>query len=257
MFRRTFIASASVLALSRAQAVGTPWVAPANIMEEFERFDVLTSPAYTDASTGALGTVYLLKSDAKASNFSWDPSTIQDKLQLILFMSGKTLGKRLISSQNYQRLDETGAGARNQCVAFAKAMTNAGTTTGWKKGTTMLSLFPNGRAPSQWQAEAMLQTGTMITTFGSALIYSNNTTNPHVAIVRNVVADSTGKILGVNVYNQNGMDRVSLNGIVVNVGDYKTTNPTGGTITKNFIPWSNLATTAVPLSMKNYSIVTN
>ncbi len=147
MFRRTFIASASTLAFSRVQAAGTPWVCPEGIMQTFEQFDTL--PVYTSTSTGALGTVYLLKSDAKASSFSWDPTTIQDKLQLILFMSGKTLGKRLISGTNYQRLDETGAGARNQCVAFAKAMTNAGTTTGWKKGTTMLSLFPNGRAPSQ------------------------------------------------------------------------------------------------------------
>jgi hypothetical protein len=258
MFRRTLIAAGATLFLSSAFAAGNPWITPDNILSTFEQFDTL--PVYSSASTGSLGTVYLLKSDAKATSLSWDPTTVQDKLQLILFMSGKTLGKRLISGTNYQRLDETGAGARNQCVAFAKAMTNAGSTTTWYRKTAndLSSLFPNGQASSQLAGLGKIRPGTMLATFGGATIYSNSP-NPHVLVVKYIDIDTNGKVLGMMVYDQNGMTRVTLNGTSVAVGDGNngTTNPTGGTLIKHYIPWNNTATTSVPLSMKNYTVVTD
>jgi hypothetical protein len=132
-------------------------------------------------------------------------------------------------------------------------MTGAGATSTWVKGQSISSIFPNAQAPSQWMAEGMVRPGTMIAYFAGSSTYPN-TTSSHVAIVSHVVADSTGKVLGVNVIDQNGMDAVVLGGATVGVGDAKTTNPTGGTIIKHFIPWSSTSPKG-SFSFKNYHVV--
>lgn len=257
MFARTIISSAivafSFFSTPVVQAAGTPIKAPDNILSTFEGFDVVS--AYTSTTTSLLGTVYVLKSDVKANNVSWDPTTVQEKLQLTLFMSGKTLGKRSLGGVNHQRLDETAAGARNQCVAFVKAMTGIGATSTWIRGTAVSVIFPNAKAPSDWQAQAMLQPGTMIAYFDGQTTYQNLPTS-HVAIVKYVVSDTNGNIQGAMVYDQNGMDSVVLNAASVAVGDAKTTNPKGGTVTKHFIPWSSISTRK-SFSLKNYHVVTD
>jgi hypothetical protein len=257
-FAKSLVTSSIMTMSGWVFGAGNPWIAPDNIMSTFEQFDTL--PVYSSASTGSLGTVYLLKSDAKATNVIWDPSTVHDKLQNILYMSGKTLGKRILSGTNYQRLDETGAAYRNQCAAFAKAMTGAGSTTAWYRKTSndLSALFPNGKASSQLAGLGKIRPGTMLATFGGAATY-NSSPIPHVVIVKYLDIDNTGKVLGMMVYDQNGMTRVSLNGTSIAVGDGTngTTNPTGGTIIKHYIPWNNTATTSAPLSMKNYTVVTD
>lgn len=252
-FAKSLIMSSIMTICTVTMGAGNPFIAPDNIMATFEQFD--TVPVYTSTSTSGIGTVFLLKSDAKATNVSWDPSTVQDKLQNTLYMSGKTLGKRVISGINHLRLDETNATYRNQCSAFAKAMTGAGATTGWyrKASNDMTALFPNGMASSQLAGLGKIRPGTMLATFNGSTVYSSNA-KPHVVILRNLDISSTGKVLGMMVYDQNGMDSVVMAGTTVNVGDYKTTNPTGGTIAKHYIPWSS---TSAALSMKNYTIVTD
>lgn len=231
-----------------AHAAG-PYKVPDNILTTFEYFP---DTAWQAATTTPLGTVYLLKSDVRATSATFDPSTVHEKLGYMLYMTGMQLGKRSILNVNYERIDEVGAGARNQCVAFGKAMTGAGATSTWVKGTALTVLYPNQRAPSQLEAMALLPPGTMIANFDGSATYPNRSTS-HVVTVRGVNADSTGKVLSISVYTQNGMSQVKIGTSTVNVGDTSTGN--GGTIMKYDIPWSNANSTIGSFSAKNYNIV--
>lgn len=231
---------------------GTPYVAQGNQMSTFENFP---SNVWQPASTVPLGTIYILKSDVKATSISWDPSTVNDKLYY-LASSAFSIGKRAGAGMNFSLVDEKSALNRNQCVAFGKFMTGAGYTGDWVKSTPLTDLYPNGKAASQFEAVGKIPYGTMIAYFDMQAKYPNNQ-NSHVVIVRGVNADSTGKILSIDVYGQNGVDSAVIGSITVPLGDNKTYNPTGGTIVKYTIPWNNTKSTRGSFSAMNYNIVTN
>lgn len=250
MKRRSIILSTvpAITFPSFVSAASTPYKASDDALLTFENFP---SNVWQSASTTALGTVYILKSDAKATSLAFDPSTVHEKLGYVLYMTGMQLGKRNLLNVNYERIDEINAGARNQCVAFGKSMTGAGVTSGWIKGTALATLYPSGKAPSQLEAMARLQPGTLIANFDGSATYPNRFTS-HVAVVRGVNADSTGKVLSIEVYSQNGMSTVKIGSTTVNVGDPNTGN--GGTIMKYSLPWSSSSTVG-SLSAKNYHVV--
>lgn len=250
MKRRSIILSVlpTIALPSFVNAAPTPYKASDAILLTFENFP---SNAWQLATSAILGSVYILKSDVKATELAFDPSTVHEKLGYVLNMSGMQLGQRTLLNVNYERIDEVNAGDRNQCVAFGKSMTGAGTTSGWIKGTALSSLYPNGRAPSQLEAMARLQPGTLIANFDGSATYPNRFTS-HVAVVRGVNADSTGKILSIDVYAQNGMSTAKIGSNTVNVGDNSTGN--GGTIMKYSLPWSSTSTMG-SLSAKNYHVV--
>ncbi len=183
---------------------------------------------------------------------AFDPSTVHDKLGYVLNMTGMQLGKRNLLNVNYERIDETGAGTRNQCVAFGKSMTGASSTSTWIQGIALATLYPNGKAPTQLEAMAKLPPGTMIAYYDGYTTYQNTATS-HVAVVRGINADSNGKIISVDVYAQNGMSQILLGSNTLNVGDDKTGN--GGTIMKYTIPWSNTNSSRGSFNAKGYHVV--
>ena len=256
--RQTLTGMAVIGAWSAVAAAPTPWVAGDTILVTLENLPVA---AFDTASTTALGSVSILKSGAKATALAFDPSAVQDKLQYVLKMNGMSLSSRVLyktatpkvaySATRYQRIDETGAGARNQCVAFAKAMTGAWITKNWLRGQALAELYPKGKAPSQLEAMAKLRPGTMIANFDGSITYPNSAAS-HVAIVLSVDADKNGVVQAVNVIDQNGMAFVNMGSVSVNVGDDKTGD--GGTIMKHRIPWD-AGSTRSSFSAKNYHVV--
>ena len=249
MFIRFITSVILILSSFSTLAAPTPYRVPDSILTTFENFP---ASVWQSATTTPLGTVYLLKSDARATTASWDPSTVHEKLGYALYMSGMSLGKRNILNVNYQRIDELGSSSRNQCVAQGKSMTGASSTSTWIKGTSLKTLYPNGKAPTQLEAMALLPPGTMIANFDGSTSYPNRPTS-HVVLVRGVNADNNGYVLSIDVYGQNGVSQVILNGSTVNVGDPKTGN--GGTMMKYTMPWSNANSTVGSFSAKNYHIV--
>ncbi len=229
---------------------GDPYRASDSVLSTFENFP---DTAWQSVTTSIIDSVYVLKSDVRATVASWDTSTVHEKLGY-LYPSNTAPGKRSLLSVNYERVDEPAAGFRNQCVAFGKAMTGAGSTSSWVKGTALTVLYPNQRAPSQLEAMAKLPPGTMLANFNGATQYPN-TEYSHIVIVRGVNADTTGKVLSVDVYSQNGISKAVLFGNTVSLGDPETFNPKGGTIMKYTIPWSNTNSTKGSFSIKNYNIV--
>jgi hypothetical protein len=244
----------SVSYLSTSLAAGVPRKASDSMLSIFENFP---GTPYVSATTSALGTVYILKSDVKATPVNFDPTTIHEKLTLVLQANSITTivpGKRTLQGVNYERVNEPGAQNQNQCVAFAKMMMLSTASSGsWNRGSAMSTLYPNGQGSSQFAAYGSLPYGTVIAHFTGQTIYnSTSNTNPHVAIVQSLDVDTTGKVKGVWVYDQNGMNSVVLNGATTTVGSL--TN--GGVIMRHYIPWSSTSTQAT-FSLKNYHIVTD
>lgn len=250
----------SVLSVSASFAAGTPRKASDTMMSTFENFPT-SPPSYASASTTLLGTAYILKAETKATTASFDPTTIHEKLTLILQSNGITTlvpGKRTLQGVNYSQVDESGSSYRNQCVAFAKMMMlSTATTSSWKSGSALSTLYPNGKASSQFAAYGSLPYGTVIATFTGQTVYSSTSnTSPHVAIVQSLDVDTTGKVKGVWVYDQNGMTTVKLNNITTAVGDGVGGTGNGGVIMRHYIPWLSTSTNPT-LSLKNYNIVTD
>jgi hypothetical protein len=164
-------------------------------------------------------------------------------------MSGKSLtGVAFVTGGTlHQRISETGY--PGQCVGLAKAMTNAGSTPGWRRGSAMTTLFPSALTVSG-TVNTVLPPGTMIAHFGGQTIYNANTTNPHVATVLSTAVNPNGTVSGFNVLDQNGLTSATINGVNTTV-----TSGGGGTITKHFLPWSSSSTNPV-LSGMNYHVVT-
>ena len=128
--KRRFVILSSLSGLtlpSFVSAASTTYKASDDVLMTFENFP---TESWQLATSGALGNVYILKSDAKATVLGFDPSTVDEKLGYVLSMTGMKLWKRNILGVNYECVDEVNAGARNQCVAFGKAMTGAGSTSG-------------------------------------------------------------------------------------------------------------------------------
>ncbi|MBX9808973.1 hypothetical protein K2X92_01110, partial [Candidatus Gracilibacteria bacterium] len=123
----------SLSLVSSLAFAGNPYRASDPVMSTIENFP---STVWQLATTAALGNVYILKADVRATNVPWDPSLVHEKLGYI-FSSNTVPGKRNILGTNYARVDEPGAGARNQCVALGKAMTGAATTGNWEKGMAL------------------------------------------------------------------------------------------------------------------------
>ena len=162
-------------------------------------------------------------------------------------MNSKTLDSIPFANVAHQRVSESGF--LGQCVGLAKAMTNAGSTPGWRRGSAMTTLFPSALTVSG-TVNTVLPPGTMIAHFGGQTVYNANTTNPHVATVLSTVVNSNGTVSGFNVLDQNGLTSATINGFNTTV-----TSGGGGTITKHFLPWSSTSTNPV-LSGINYHIVT-
>jgi hypothetical protein len=207
----------------------------------------IPAASYTTGTHPIYGNVQFLRSGSPG--YTTGTTTVQQRLQGTLFMTSKTLDSVsfTIGGVLHQRVSENGF--LGQCVGLAKAMTNAGSTPGWRRGDAMTTTFPNGYTVVG-ATDILLPPGTMIAHFGGQTLYSANTTNPHVAIVLSTVVNANGTVAGFNVLDQNGLTSATINGVNTTV-----TSGGGGTITKHFLPWSSTSTNPV-LSSKNYHVVT-
>lgn len=193
-----------------------------------------------------LGNVYTLKStdNVRYRLMTYDVRTNTGGLN----MANKYLASVPIGSYSYQRLSEIGFPQVGQCVAFAKAMTDAPSSPNWYRGTKLMDLL-TPVSISGYQLKSWMPTlvpGTMIAHFGSIgskSPYSDNSTDPHVAIFLSWSYNPQGYIDGIYVVDQNlvwNMTGVS--------GSF------GGLIQKHKIPLFSTSTNKT-YSASNYHIV--
>ena len=189
------------------------------------------SPAPTHSIFGSMG---FLNPSARSSTSASDTTTVQQKLQNTLDMTGMKLAPNKLG---YMAIDESAAGERYQCVAFAKAMTSIGVaTTSWLRGSALVS-------------GTTYTPGTMIGHFAGQTVYSKSGV-PHVAIILSTAYDPTTKsFIGYNVVDQNAVNTVSTGPV-----GSSSIGGGGGDIAKHFLPWSSSSGQSV-LSAKNYHVI--
>lgn len=194
------------LFLNSNAILANPITAPTNRLEMWDTANAMPDSNYTIGTTSAMGTVKTLKANLLsqinlgALDMSRDP--------------GAYLDSTVFNGSSHQALsDNSNGGYPKQCVAFARSMTGAKKSTYWKRGnaiTDYLVVSGSDYLPNT----TSLPRGTMIAYFHGLTMYPTSGDPGHVAIFLSWYYEN-GKVVGMNVVDQNLIPSVLINGLQV------------------------------------------
>jgi hypothetical protein len=185
-------------------------IAPANRLEAWIGTNAMPDSNYTIGTTSAMGTVRTLRANllSQQNLASLDMSRYP----------GAYLDTTSFNGSLHQALsDYSNGGYPKQCVAFARSMTGSALATNWYTGTPISNyLIPSGTGYVLGNVSnfSPLQPGTMIAYFRGLSKYPSSGSPGHVAIFLSWEY-LNGKVVAMNVVDQNLIPTVSINGINV------------------------------------------
>ncbi len=189
---------------------GATIVAPANRLEPFMGSNMIPDSNYTIGTTSAMGITKTLKAN------------LLSQLNLAVLDMNRYPGAYLDTtsfngSQHQALSDYSNGGYPKQCVAFARSMTGAALSTNWYRGASIADyLVPSntgGYVLGNLSNSTPLQPGTMIAYFRGLSKYPTSGSPGHVAIFLSWDY-LNGKVVGINVVDQNLIPSVKINGII-------------------------------------------
>jgi len=199
------------LVLVSATTIAATAIAPANRLEAWIGPNAVPDSNYTIGTTSAMGTVKTLKANllSQQNLGSLDMSRYP----------GAYLDTTSFNGSLHQALsDYSNGGYPKQCVAFARSMTSAtAATTTWYRGAPITNyLVPSGTGYilGNFSNFAPLQPGTMIAYFRNQSQYPGGTNPGHVAIFLSWEYVN-GKVVAMNVVDQNLIPNIKINNVVV------------------------------------------